>query len=197
MVWSCGPEVLGTASVTPPLLTRRVQILLPRPRVCDEHLLVTTFHRAAPLGSRFERGPQVISGAGGSLARFYTSDHRLRCATPRRLNGESEHLTQLRAAIGRTWPVSVRSVRSCRIFGRLSALRIRMTIAYSPNPRHNNRSNHPRPRPNERTSEADGRSAIGDLRATNDERRSPTGARGLPGAAPACGLWFYFIFGFG
>ena len=106
-------------------------------------------------------------------------------------------LTQLRAAIGRTWPVSVsvRSVRSCRIFGRLSALRIRMTIAYSPNPRHNNRSNHPRPRPNGRTSEADGRSAIGDLRATNDERRSPTGARGLPGAAPACGLRFYFIFG--
>ena len=108
------------------------------------------------------------------------------------LNGESEHLTQLRAAIGRTWPVSVRSVRSCRIFGRLSALRVRMTITYSPNPRHNNRSNHPRPRPNERTSEADGRSAIGDLRATNDERRSPTGARGLPGAAPACGLWFFF-----
>jgi hypothetical protein len=68
-----------------------------------------------------------------------------------------------------------------------------MTIAYSPNPRHNNRSNHPRPRPNERTSEADGRSAIGDLRATNDKRRSPTGARGLPGAAPACGLWFNFF----
>ena len=78
------------------------------------------------------------------------------------------------------------------IFGCLSALRIRMTIAYSPNPRHNNRSNHPRPRPNKQTSEADGRSAIDDLRATNDERRSPTGARGLPGAAPACGLWFYF-----
>ena len=56
-------------------------------------LLVTTFHRAAPLGSRFERGPQVIGGAGGSLARFYTADHRLRCATPRRLNGESEHPT--------------------------------------------------------------------------------------------------------
>ena len=52
------------------------------------------------------------------------------------------------------------------------------------------RSNHPRPRPTERTSEADGRSAISDLRATNDERRPPTGARGLPGAAPACGLWF-------
>ena len=105
-------------------------------------------------------------------------------------------LTQLRAAIGRTWPVSVsvRSVRSCRIFGRLSALRIRMTITYSPNPRHNNRSNHPRPRPNERTSGADdGRSAIGDLRATNDERRSPTGARGLPGTAPACGLWVLFF----
>ena len=48
---------------------------------------------------------------------------------------------------------------------------------------HNNRPNHPRPRSNERTSETDGRSAIGDLRATNDERRSPTGARGLPGAA--------------
>ena len=79
------------------------------------------------------------------------------------------------------------------IFGCLSALRIRMTIAYSPNPRHNNRSNHPRPRPNERTSEADGRSAIDDLRATNDERRSPTGARGLPGTAPACGLWFYLF----
>ena len=29
-------------------------------------------------------------------------------------NGESEHRTKLRAAVGRTWPVSVRSVRSCR-----------------------------------------------------------------------------------
>ena len=51
------------------------------------------------------------------------------------LNGESEHLTQLRAAVGRTWPVSVRSLRLCRIYGRLSALCIRMTITYSPNPR--------------------------------------------------------------
>ena len=50
-------------------------------------------------------------------------------------NGESEHRTKLRAAVGRTWPVSVRSVRSCRISGRLSALRIRMPITYSPNPR--------------------------------------------------------------
>ena len=51
------------------------------PRLRHE-LLVTTFHCTAPLGSRFERGPQVIGGAGGSLTRFYTSDHRrLRCAT--------------------------------------------------------------------------------------------------------------------
>ena len=59
----------------------------------------------------------------------------LACDGRHHLNGESEHLTQLRAAVGRTWPVSVRSVRSCRISGRLSALRIRMTITYSPNPR--------------------------------------------------------------
>ena len=59
----------------------------------------------------------------------------LACDGRHHLNGKSEDLTQLRAAVGRTWPVSVRSVRSCRISGRLSALRIRMTITYSPNPR--------------------------------------------------------------
>ena len=59
----------------------------------------------------------------------------LACDGRHHLNGESEHLTQLRAAVVRTWPVSVRSVRSCRISGRLSALRICMTITYSPNPR--------------------------------------------------------------
>ena len=46
----------------------------------------------------------------------------LACNGRHHLNGESGHLTQLRAAVGRTWPVSVRSVRSCGIFGRLSAL---------------------------------------------------------------------------
>ena len=59
----------------------------------------------------------------------------LACDGRHHLNGEFEHLTQLRAAVGRTWPVSVRSDRSCRISGRLSALRIRMTITHSPNPR--------------------------------------------------------------
>ena len=61
----------------------------------------------------------------------------LACDGRHHLNGESEHLTQLRTAVGRTWPVSVsvRSVRSCRTFGRLSALHIRMAITYSPNPR--------------------------------------------------------------
>ena len=37
----------------------------------------------APLGSRFKGPAQVIGGAGGSLARFRTSDHRLRCAAAR------------------------------------------------------------------------------------------------------------------
>ena len=59
----------------------------------------------------------------------------LACDGQHHPNGESEHLTQLRAAVEKTWPVSDRSVRSCHIFGRLSALRIRMTIAYSSNQR--------------------------------------------------------------
>ena len=58
----------------------------------------------------------------------------------------------------------------------------------SPNPRHNNRPIHPLDRTNERArpTTADRSTMIGDLRrATNDERRAPTGARGLSGTAPA------------
>ena len=49
--------------------------------------------------------------------------------------GASEHPTQLRAANGKELACLYSINRLGRIIGRLSALSIRMTITYSPNPR--------------------------------------------------------------
>ena len=48
--------------------------------------------------------------------------------------GASEHLTQLRAADTKELACLSSIDRLSRIYGRLSALRIRITITYSPNP---------------------------------------------------------------
>ena len=113
-------------------------------------LLVPSSHRSWPVKSRSscwssqELWSAAARSAGGYEGPYDTADSpthpgpresvpaqraraaELACDGRHHLNGESEHLTKLRAAVVRTWPVSVRSVRSCRISGRLSALRIRM-----------------------------------------------------------------------
>ena len=61
----------------------RVQILLPRPRVCDEHLFETTFRRASSLSSLIERVGQVIGVVCGSRSDLHTPDLQQRLHTGR------------------------------------------------------------------------------------------------------------------
>ena len=167
---------------------------LPCPCVCAPVLIPASatntclkphFNASPSLGSRFERATQVIGGAGGSLARFRTSDHRLRCAAcpsalaaARRRHEAAGARRKVLVVSARARSVMIYDCAVTRMMNGGSRAHVVYTHAHTATWR-----NHPCPRPNERTRPrptADRRSAIDERRATIADRC----ARAVRGGAP-------------
>ena len=155
------------------------------------------FNASPPLGSRFERATQVIGGAGGSLARFRTSDHRLRCAACPSALAAACRRHEAAGARRKVLVVSAhaRSVMTydCAVTRMMNGgSRAHVVYTYMHTQQHGATI-----LVLDRTNERDrGRRPIGDRRSTSGERRSPTGARGLSGTVHrgGAGLWFVILF---
>ena len=155
------------------------------------------FNASPPLGSRFERATQVIGGAGGSLARFRTSDHRLRCAAcpsalaaARRRHEAAGARRKVLVVSARARSVMTYDCAVTRMMNGGSRAHVVYTHAHTTTWR-----NHPCPRPNERTRPrptADRRSAIDERRATIADRCARAVRGGAPGRCRlvVCGFIF-------
>ena len=76
--------MIGTSTVLAPRPLRFRVFVRPDPRVCDEHLLETTFQRASSRSSLIKRVGQVIGGVCGSRSDLHTPDLQQRLHAGRR-----------------------------------------------------------------------------------------------------------------
>ena len=156
------------------------------------------FNAPPPLGSRFERATQVIGGAGGSLARFRTSDHRLRCAACPSALAAARRRHEAAGARRKVLVVSARA-RSVMTYDcavtRMMNGGSRAHVVYA-HAHTTTWRNHPCPRPNERTRPrptADRRSAIDERRATIADRCARAVRGGAPGRCRLVVCGFIFL----
>ena len=180
-----------------PFASVRLCVLIPAS--ATNTCLKLHFNAPPPLGSRFKGAAQVIGGAGGSLARFRTSDHRLRCAACPSALAAARRRHEAAGARRKVLVVSARArsvmAYDCAVTRMVNGGSQAHVVMYT-HAHTTTGAIHPRPRT--RTDERDrGRRPIGDRRSASCERRSPTGARGLSGAVHRGGAgWWFVVCGF-
>jgi hypothetical protein len=165
-VWVRGGRTFLGHTKQPP--TPLADLLLDVPPRMRLELLVTAFHRAAPLGSRLELGPQVIGGRWLSCSLLHTRPSAALCYSPVGL-GQCSSSTRDEAA-GARRKVLVVSARAYSVMSYDCAV-TRMdggVYTHCATHAHTQQPAQPSSSSIERTNERD-RRPIGDRRSASDE----------------------------